>query len=124
MKEEDYGIAEHSVILFSRRAIMFKTEDMGEGKARSVPAQYEYFLNIDLWLVMIELRWKGKEKRVLNDYFRVEGMDRALSFFDSMTPFRDDILKKGFAGNFDIVEGESCEDILRRDSMNGKENNN
>lgn len=116
---DEMGMAQHSIILFGKRPHLYRSrvilKDLNPKVLDSIRAgevvqttetyvsQYIYNLRIDLWLVMIDLQWKGRDQD-----------EKKKPFFDTMIPFREDVLKKGFQGNFEIT-GEPI--TLDKDSV-------
>lgn len=121
--EKDFGYVEEVIVAFSKEPILFKHRYIPKGEGRmteTFPAQYRYFIAIDLWLIKIKFSWKGKEKRVLSDYNKLEGFEGIMRGINEAVTIdkdsveemykkikvEDKIFKYGFIGKFnDIING-------------------
>lgn len=98
LTEEDYGMAHQSIILYQKSPHCFKTiehkldddvlNSIREGgvfkyRENGFVSQYRYDLRIDLWIIVLDFNWIGRERKEPKKHF-----------FDIMKAERDRLMNQ------------------------------
>lgn len=59
-KVDDYGIAYNSIVLYEKKAYLYKSKCYEDGKCETISCAWKMALMIDLWLFILEFRWEKK----------------------------------------------------------------